>query len=83
MTTTIKLTQPQWDQIHRQETLIKPMDQLGFTVRSQTEWDVIDNSYNAYPIQTFYLNFHDDHSKLVFLLKYNEVLTSPVDFEQY
>lgn len=68
----IKLTSAQWSQVCNQNTLNINTD--GFKVSVHTEWDAIDNNYISYPVKVIHLDFYDDHKKLMFLLKYHEII---------
>ena len=54
---------------------------LCFTPREHTEWKPRDNDYTAYPITTVRLDFFDEKKRIMFLLKYGDVIHERAEFE--
>ena len=90
MTKAIILSVTQWQEIvshiaktHKQSVLLisKNMkDTLGFTVRRHEEWidrnvESRDIGYGTkYRVETIHLDFYNEPKRIMFLLKYSDVL---------
>lgn len=52
---------------------------LGFTPREHTEWEYRDNDYTAHPTTTVRLDFFDEKKRVMFLLKYGDIIHEKVE----